>query len=332
MSAPSASYPESEAFLGPRGGASVPPPQLRASVLVVGYNGASFLPACLDSLLAMDMPSTAFEMVYIDNASFDASLAIVERCARQFAHMTILRNPRNLGFAAAVNQAAKMARAPILVVLNQDTIVANGWLRQLIRPLEEEPSVAVVGARVLYEDGSGLYAGALEVLYGGVCIAHEWEGRCDAVSACAMAVRRDAFLRLGGFHEDLFMYGEDLDLCHRARRAGYRIAYAPESIVYHRASRRERAGTRTYVFYMARNRTLVCLRNYRRKRLYLLLDLFALFPLTAGMELLRSNRRRRALRWVWEARVDSVRRAKEVLRDARSMRKLPERATDPGWD
>src|SRR5436305_11519684 len=113
-----------------------------------------------------------------------------------------------------------------------------------------------------------------------------------------MAVRLDRVKRGGGFGAARFMYGEDLDLGDRLRAAGFRIGYSKESVAHHEAVRRQRASTRVYMFYTARNRTLVCVRNYRCKRLYLVADVLALFPLTATAEWLRSDRRRLALRWL----------------------------------
>ena len=288
---------------------------LRASVVIVGYNGEKFLGACLDSLARTDVPSTDYELLIIDNASADRTVALAERFRGRFPHFRILRNERNRGFPAAINQSAGLAESPILVLLNQDTTVERSWLSELLAPLERDSSIAAVGSRVINGRGPGLYAAALEVLYGGICVVHEGDRRTDAVSGCAMAVRVSPFRRVGGFDASLFMYGEDLDLGHRLRAAGFRIAYAKTSVAYHEAVRRERASTRVYMFYTARNRTLVCVRNYRRKRLYLLADLFVLFPLTALTELLRSRRRGHAIRWLVEARMDSLRRSLEVLRE-----------------
>jgi GT2 family glycosyltransferase len=288
----------------------------RATVVVVGFNGEEFIGPCLDSLGNSDVPPPEYELVFVDNASSDRTVAMVEEFQGRFPHFRIVRNDRNVGFAAAANQAADLAEAPILVLLNQDTVVERAWLRELLAPFDQDPSIAEVGSKVLNGGGPGLYAAALEVLYGGVCIVHEGDRRTDAVSGCAMAVARDAFRRVGGFASDLFMYGEDLDLGYRLRRAGYRIAYTPRSVAHHQAVRRFRASTRTYMFYTARNRTLVCLRNYRRKRLYLLADVFVLFPLTALAELLRSKMKRDALGWLVEARLDSIRMGLGSIRSA----------------
>lgn len=290
---------------------------LRASVVVVGYNGEEFLGACLDSLAGTDVPPSQYELLFIDNASKDGTVAVLEGFRGRFPHFRIVQNDRNVGFAAAVNQAAALAEAPVLVLLNQDTVVERAWLRELLAPFERDPSIAAVGSRVVNGDGPRLYAAALEVLYGGVCIIHEGNRRTDAVSGCAMAVRLDTFRRLGGFEGALFMYGEDLDLGHRLRSAQYRITYAPKSVVHHRAARASRASTRTYMFYVARNRVLVCVRNYPRKRLYLLADIFILFPLTALAELVRSRRRWEGVRWLFEARIDSLRTALAWIQSSR---------------
>lgn len=287
---------------------------LRASVVLVGYNSAAFLGRCLDSLRSQDIPSSAFEILFVDNASGDRTADLVEGYRGHFPHLTVLRNAQNLGFAAAVNQAADRAAGPVLVLLNPDTVVEPSWLQELLRPFEEDPAVALAGSRVVNGDGPRLYAAALEVLYGGVCVVHEGDRRTDAVSGCALAVRTDVLRKLGGLAAELFMYGEDLDLGHRIRAAGYRIAYVPSSVAHHSAVRRDRASTRTYMFYTARNRTLVCVRNYRRKRLYLLLDLFVLFPLTSLAEFLRSRAKGKALGWLFEARVESLRESRRILR------------------
>lgn len=292
------------------------PQELHASVILVGYNSAGDLASCLDSLLAQDLRPSDFELVFIDNASTDGTVDLVNRYRDRFPHLRMLRNERNVGFPAAVNRAAVEARSPILVLLNPDTVAEPAWLRELIRPIEADPAVALVGSRVVNGNGPGLYAAALEILYGGVCVVHEGDRRTDAVSGCALAVRADVFREIGGLAGDLFMYGEDLDLGHRVRAAGRRIAYAPASVVHHAAHRTSRASTRTYMFYMARNRTLVCVRNYRRKRMYLLLDAFVFFPLVSAREFLRSRAKGRALRWLFEARVDSLRESLRLLRTA----------------
>lgn len=293
-------------------------PGLRASIVIVGYNGERFLGNCLDSLGKAGVPPAEYELLVIDNNSDDRTASIAEGYRGQFPHLRVVRNDRNLGFPAAVNQAATFAKSPILVLLNQDTVVEPGWLSELLPPFEVDSKIAAVGSRVVNGSGPGLYAAALEVLYGGICVVHEGDRRTDAVSGCAMAVRLDAFRRVGGFDASLFMYGEDLDLGHRLRRAGYRIAYAGSSVAHHAAIRSVRASTRTYVFYMARNRTLVCLQNYRWKRLYLLVDIFAFFPLTALTEFVRSRAKRQALGWLLDARIASLRAGLELLRSSQT--------------
>jgi len=290
------------------------PHSLRASVVIVGYNGEEVLGACLDSLGNSDVPASEYELLIVDNASADRTVAIAENFRGRFPHLRIIRNERNVGFPAAVNQAAALSESPVLALLNQDTIVEGRWLSELLTPLDRDPSLGAVGSRVVNGDGPRLYAAALEVLYGGICVVHEGDRRTDAVSGCAMAVRLDAFRRLGGFDASLFMYGEDLDLGHRLRAAGYRIGYARSSVAHHAAIRRVRASSRTYMFYMARNRTLVCLQNYRRKRLYLFVDIFAFFPVTALAEWLRSRTKKQALGWLLDARMASLRTGLELLR------------------
>ncbi len=180
----------------------------------------------------------------VDNGSTDASL---ELARKEFPQVRIIPNGRNLGFSRGYNIAVPQAKGRLLVFLNNDTEVVSGWLSSLVETLLRRPEAGVVAAKILIH-GTGmlncaggylkLWTGCGEIGLG----LDEHSALVDKViepfyaSGAAMALTRELFEKLGGFDDEMFAYGEDLDLCWRARLMGYRIVYAPKSVVYHRFS------------------------------------------------------------------------------------------------
>src|SRR5437899_1677151 len=99
---------------------------MKASVVVLAWNGASYLSPCLDAVFAQDYPE--FEVVVVDNASVDGSAELVRA---RFPAAQFIRHEQNLGFAAGMNAGLRLATGDVLVILNQDTVVRRDWLRQL---------------------------------------------------------------------------------------------------------------------------------------------------------------------------------------------------------
>ena len=223
-----------------------PPPDPAAlpplAIVVPNYNGAAHLEACFGSLEALDYPADRLELLLVDNASADGSLALL---ARRFPRVRVLRNRANLGFAAACNQGARAAGAPVVAFLNNDARVDRAWGRALVAPLLAHPTVAAVGARMLDWAGERIdYAGGLlnfyghafQRLYGAPVSADPDLAERPTLFACggAMAVRRDVFLASGGFDETYFAFFEDVDLGWRLWLLGHAVLYAPRAVAYHR--------------------------------------------------------------------------------------------------
>ena len=246
---------------------------LRASVIIVNYNGGDELWHCLAS--AVSSVPTGSEVIVIDNASTDASAEAIER---DFPHVRLIRSRTNLGFGGGNNLGAQSARGKFLVFLNPDTRVAEGWLAALLAPFEADPHVGLVTAKVLLAaqpDRINTCGNAVHLTGLTLCrgmgfpkSAFEMAEEVDAVSGAAFAIRRDLFEALGGFDEDFFLYLEDTDLSWRARLAGWRCWYAPDSVVFHDYTLRISPGK---VFYQERNRYLMLLKNLRWPTLAVLL-------------------------------------------------------------
>lgn len=211
----------------------------KASVIIPAWNGAAYLPACLDALLAQE--SANFEVIVVDNASTDGSADLV---ADRYPDIRLVRHDSNLGFAGACNTGLRAAQGDVLVLLNQDTVVHPGWLAASVQALEEGPA-GIVGCKILYPDGETVqHAGAWIEWPSGLAHHHGQgerdEGQWDApravegVTGAAMALRREVLDAVGLLDEAFWPgYFEDADLCYRAREAGYKIGYTPQAVLTH---------------------------------------------------------------------------------------------------
>ncbi|MCS7222311.1 MAG: glycosyltransferase family 2 protein [Anaerolineae bacterium] len=238
-----------------------------ASVIIPNYNGERFLPTCLDALRAQTYPAGRFEVIVVDDASQDGSLALLQRA---YPEVRVLALPRNRGLAAACNAGAAVARGDALVMLNNDTEAEPGWLAALMEELTAHPKVSTVASKLLLFDQREVLHSAGD-LYGRDGIPRNrgvWErdqGQYDRdrriFGGCggAVAYRRTAWEEAGGFDEQLFMYLEDVDLAWRLRLLGWEAIFAPEARVYHRLS--ATGGGALASFYTGRNTVWVLARD-----------------------------------------------------------------------
>jgi len=240
------------------------------SILMVNWNTREMTLECLRSLYA-ETRETSFEVVMIDNDSADGS---ADAIATEFPQVRLVREHANHGFARATNMAADMAEGRYLLLLNTDTVVLNGAIDRLMAFAEREPQAQIWGGRTVFGDRalnptscwaqptlwssfsfalglSGAFAQSETFNpegYGGW--RRDSERQVDIVTGCLFLMRRDFWRQLGGFDTTFFMYGEEADLCARARALGARPMITPESEIVHYggASAAARADKIIYVF------------------------------------------------------------------------------------
>ncbi len=214
------------------------------SIIVPVFNKAELTQQCLVKLAEVTQ-GLEYEVIVVDNHSTDGT---VEFLSRLGGDVQVIRNEDNLGFAKACNQGAAAARGRYLVFLNNDTIPLTGWLTALVQEVEQRPDVAVVGSKLLYEDGTIQHAG---VAFSRATFSpyHIYRGfpadspaatrrrELQCVTAACMLVRREVFASVDGFDEGYRNGFEDVDLCLKIHERGWRIVYQPESVLYHLESR-----------------------------------------------------------------------------------------------
>jgi GT2 family glycosyltransferase len=218
------------------------------SIVIVSWNTRDLLACCLRSLY--DFPlSDKFEIWVVDNNSSDHS---VEMIKDQFPQVKIIENKQNQGFAHGNNQAIRRSSGKYVMLLNPDTEVKPGALDVLVNFLEEEPQAAAAGAKLVSPDG-GLQSSChpeltlpremwrlfhLDTLHRyGTYNMHKWDPKMprqvDVLQGAALVLRSEALKQVGLLDEDYFMYTEEVDLCFRLRKAGWRLYWIPEAEVLH---------------------------------------------------------------------------------------------------
>ncbi|NBZ89183.1 glycosyltransferase family 2 protein [Stagnihabitans tardus] len=212
------------------------------SIVIVNWNTHQMLRDCLLSVEA-GLGALRAEVFVVDNASSDGSQAMV---TRDFPQVRLICNAANLGFAAANNQALRLARGRHVLLLNTDTLVHGRVLPEAVAFLDAHPKAGILGPRILNRDGSlqgsasafpSLYRLARQTLglhkaeapNMGRQGAHE----AEVISGCAMFVRAEAMAEVGLLDEAFFFYGEETDWCRRFSRAGWAVVFAPVGEVTH---------------------------------------------------------------------------------------------------
>src|SRR5690348_3920993 len=210
------------------------------SILIVNWNSVAFLRDCLESIYA-NTKAIQFEVVVVDNASHDGCEQML---ATEFGSVRFIQSGSNLGFARANNLAFQASSGRNVLFLNPDTEVLGSALERLVRFLDENPRAGIVGPKLLNSDGSiqtscirsfpTILNEALDTdLLRRLFPRSRWWGigplfenrtapaAVDAVSGASLMIRRNVFEAAGLFTTSYFMYAEDVDLCFKARRAGW---------------------------------------------------------------------------------------------------------------
>jgi len=210
----------------------------RVAIIVLNYNGLADTSECLRSVGRIDYPTV--RVLVVDNHSADDSVAHLRK---EFPHLEILEREANGGFAAGSNTGIRRAltdNIDYVWLLNNDTVVAPDALRHLVTTAEEDASVGVVGCQIY----DMTHRTSLRVWGGGrISLASGWGGhlrhrvepeRLGYLTAASMLIRAQALRQVGLFDEGFFMYCEDIDLCFRLRRGGWKLAVAENAVIYHK--------------------------------------------------------------------------------------------------
>jgi len=225
------------------------------SIVIVNYNVREFLRGALESVRrSLAVGGLTGEVFVVDNASRDGSAAMV---AKDFPQVKLYALTENIGFGRANNLAMLEAKGDSILILNPDTILGEDTLRVMVNFMHSHPKAGLAGCKLLNADGSfqiscrrgfptpwasftklfGLSSffpnSPRFAQYNLTYLPVDQTYEIDALAGAFMIMSREAYEKVGGFDEDYFMYGEDIDLCYRVKKAGFGVFYVHETSTIH---------------------------------------------------------------------------------------------------
>lgn len=229
---------------------------MQLSIIIVNWKSADFVRQCVASIRAYSR-GIEYEIIVVDNASPDDSLTAL----RDIPGVQLIASPINLGFGGANNLGVANSHGQALLFLNPDTLLVSPAIEAMVQCLDSWPLTGAAGCRLLNDDGS-LQTSCVQAyptisnqvldnewirarfsrarLWGPAAPeipGHETPLPVEAVSGACLMVPRVIFEQIGGFSNRFFMYGEDIDLCYRIHKAGWKILHVPQATIIHYGGR-----------------------------------------------------------------------------------------------
>ena len=231
------------------------------SIIVVSFNSLSYLKNCLDSIIKFPpgLGENEYEVIIVDNNSTDGTADFIEKNYLKYSFIRLIENNKNMGFSHANNLAIKNSNSMYYLLLNSDTEVYENSINGLIgffeSSLKKGISIGIAGPKIINSDGSvqlscrrfpSFINAAFYTILAGIKPDNRFSRRykladadrsrpfeVDWVSGSAMMISGEAIRHAGMFDENYFMYVEDVDLCYRMWRSGFKVYYYPLAKVLH---------------------------------------------------------------------------------------------------
>ena len=242
-------------------------PKCLVSVIIVTWNGKKYALECLESLMAQRR-AISVEIIVVDNGSSDGT---PEEIRDRFPEITLIENQANFGFAKANNIGMALSQGKYVCLVNSDVVIPSMCLEKMVKFMDSHPEIGVLGPKMLSPDGrTGASVMRLPTVWNTLCCAlglniffsrsvlfggfsmnaypYDTVENVEVLTGWFWMIPCAALETVGGLDEQFFMYGEDIDWCHRFRDAGWQVVFYPEvgALHYGAASSKE-APTRFYV-------------------------------------------------------------------------------------
>ena len=267
------------------------------SLIVPSYNGGKDVLECLHSIFDLDFKD--FEVILVDNGSTDDSARVA---GKSFPEIKVIHLDRNVGYGKAVNFGIANSKGLYVGFLDNDVAVSLSWLSELLRVIEVDDTIGIVGGLVYaYSTGNIVYNGGglvdmrnghVRVLGVGLRDFGQFRGsrQVDWVSGASILVRRQLLERVGFFDEGYVFYRDEVDLCVKARCLGYRVMFTHRAVSWHKgSSTMTRMGLKFYYLYRSWIRFVII----HVKRRYLLQAVLSVVLITLAKSveaILKGNR------------------------------------------
>ncbi len=223
------------------------------SIIIVNYNVKEFLQNLIHSIEKASLHLTK-EIIVVDNASDDGSIEFIRE---KFPQIKLIANKVNLGFGKANNLGLKEAKGKFILLINPDTLIAEDTFDKMIEFFNRKPEAGLAGCKIINPDGTlqlacrrsfpGPWTSFTKVTglsslfpkskffakYNLTYLDENQTYEVDAISGSFMMMRKEVYQKVGGFDEQFFMYGEDLDFCYRVQSAGFKVFYVHTTQIIH---------------------------------------------------------------------------------------------------
>jgi len=253
----------------------------RVFLIILNWNGWKMTLDCLESLKKIKRGNFKLEVVIVDNGSTDESVQEIKNSNKI---LKIIEISQNLGFAEGNNVGIKHALengADYVCLLNNDTRVNPDFLTELVKTVQSDEKIGLVGGKIYFEEGYEFhkeryraeekgkviwYAGGL-IDWNNVYTTHRGVdevdhgqydslGETDYVNGCLALIKKEVFKKIGFFDKKYFLYFEDTDLSIRAKKAGFKLFYCPKAKIWHLNSGSSASGSGLHDYFTTRNRIL----------------------------------------------------------------------------
>ncbi len=258
---------------------------MKVSVIIVNHNGKAYLPRLIRSFLAQDYKS--FEMILVDNGSKDGSIAFVKK---EFPTVNVIPSINN-GFGMACNMGAQNANGEFVMFFNEDMYVPKDFISQMIAWYEKRGNknrIGGVGCKIVPFDSDpsktpAYYGGRLDLF--GYPSDIQNQKNPFIINGCPFFIKRKLFLDIGGFNENIFLYGDDSDLSWRLKICGYHCFINNNTHAFHLGGAITGGLEPRKVAYLLYGSFIAVLTNYQTLTLILLFPFLVLYYLLLNMAL-----------------------------------------------
>lgn len=229
--------------------------KLDLSIITISFNTREILTDCINSVIK-NTKGISYEILVVDNDSKDGSLERIKELEKKYPQVKLIDAKANLGFGKANNLGAKVAKGEYLLLLNSDTIIFDNAIAESLESLKKDPHVGVFSCKLLNADKSIQASGGHFPTLGNVFAwqffiddlpiigktiksfhpqlgSYNGNREMDWITGAFMLIPKKVYDKVGGFDENIFMYTEEMELCYRLRKLGYKTVYHHQPAIIH---------------------------------------------------------------------------------------------------
>lgn len=237
---------------------------MKVSIIILNWNGKHFLRKCISSVIAATKPfKGSHEIILVDNGSTDGSAKFVKK---HFPRVKVLALDKNYGFSEGNNKGVEKAKGDYTIFLNNDTEVDENWLVELVKVADKSRKIGVCGSKVIDQNLDAVVGEGYLNIFGipDIRSKHDTEKECFFVSGASLLIKKTVLHKLKHcFDPRFFAYFEDVELCWRVKLLGYKVFYAPRSVVLHKGAATNIKKGSIVKFYHYRNKIWAFKKNLR---------------------------------------------------------------------